>query len=133
MLVNKGSNTSSSEQIINLGQLNIFLLYMFIKFGDWYYSKETNQQSKKIDINKPNLSIMNKDIGDNTIGSDSNNTKSNLNICPMCSLSFTNPVTISCCGVVYCNNCLVRYMKTNKACFNCKNKISNSNVIKIYK
>lgn len=133
MLVNEGSTMASSEQGNYLGQINIFLLYLFIKFGDWYYSKETNLPNKKIHLSKPKIPISDS-LYTTKSSSLSTTTSSSSSICPICTLDkLINPTTLSCCGIVYCNGCLTNYMRTNSSCFNCKNQIKSSNIIKIYK
>jgi len=90
------------------------MLFLFIKLGEWYYSKEENDD-RVIDVTPP-----------------IRQRKTNNNICPICNNHIIDPVLVKCCGVVFCENCLVTMMKTKKNCPISKNEINTDFIVKIY-
>lgn len=113
--VNKISSNSIKDKFFEFSkQLNLFLLFLFIKFGEWYYSKE-EIDNKIDDISPPTRqrNIMN-------------------NICPLCINEIIEPVMLKCCGSVFCQSCLLTFMKTKKYCPISKNEINTDTIIKIY-
>lgn len=115
MTVNEGSKKALSDQILNLGkQINLFFLYIFIKLGEWYYSKET-KSSDVVEIEPPKRHI--KNISEN---------------CPVCSNQIIQPTAVKCCGCVYCDTCIKSALKKSDQCPVCKNEISELDLIRIF-
>ena len=120
ILVNFGSNDNFSDKFLHIGkQINLFLLYMMIRFGEWYYQKEEKQESNIVEIEKPNISIGAKQ-----------------NKCPMCKInthSIANPKALKCCGYVICENCILSHLKIKNRCPVCQNLINKENsIVNIY-
>jgi hypothetical protein len=115
MVVNQGSK--DTDKFLNIGkQLNLFFLFIIIRFGEWYYSKETKDENKIVEIDPP------KNI----------NKLVEKNNCPICKKSeIESPVAMRCCGYVLCEIC-VGSNKTSGKCLVCLNKINSNYYIKIY-
>jgi hypothetical protein len=90
------------------------MLFLFIKLGEWYYSKEESDD-RIVDVTPPTRQR-------NTIN----------NICPICNNQIIEPILLKCCGVVVCENCLVTLMKTKKICPISMNEINTDLIVKIY-
>lgn len=117
MTVNRGSNDVISDKILNFGkQINLFFLYIFIKFGEWYFSKESQANDSVVAIEPPARKINN-----------------NSSFCPVCKESnIKEPVAVKCCGYVYCDNCLKNALKIKEQCSMCENELLETDIIKIY-
>lgn len=116
MIVNQGTKDTMSDKFLNIGkQLNLFFLYMFIRFGEWYYTKEVKNETV-IEIDPPKI-----------------NNRAVLNKCPICNDGIISPIVVKCCGFVYCDICLREYLKSKEKCLICKNSIDIAKLIKIYK
>jgi hypothetical protein len=111
---NSGANSENNESLDLSKQFNLFLLYLFIKIGEWYYSKD-EIESNITEVNPPKRSKY-----------------SVSNQCPICSSQIIEPVFLKCCGVVFCENCLLNYMKKTKICPVSKDQISSESYVKIY-
>jgi hypothetical protein len=87
MTVNQGNKDNLSDKLLNIGrQLNLFFLYMFMKFGEWYYSKE-NIVGQTVEIKPPIKNIES-------------------SVCPTCKNTPNIPCALKCCGIVFCERCI---------------------------
>lgn len=125
MLVNQGEK----DKIITMGkQLNLFLLFMFIKVGEWYYSKE-NKSEVIVEVDPPRRDVTNNNI---RVAHSDTHTEV-VNSCLIGhSHTIKSPQAVRCCGFVFCENCIENYLKTSSKCPNCLNVINKQYLIKIY-
>ena len=94
MIVNQGGYSASNESFIDVNKsLSLFFLYFFLKFGEWYYSKDENDSSIT-ELHPPKRKL---------------NLKSN--ICQICFNQIIDPVMLKCCGTVFCENCIANFIK----------------------
>jgi len=120
MTVNKGSTGVVSEKFLHLGrQLNLFFLFMFVRLGEWYYKKESNNEIG-VEIEAPGKI---------------NSLEIKESICPICKSLMNNHsiIAVKCCGTVYCENCIRKEVEESGKCFVCANFIEDEDLVKIFK
>ena len=47
-------------------------------------------------------------------------------ICLICTFPAKDPMQLSCCGKIFCTNCLTEYNKRSKQCSNCRSNSGTS-------
>lgn len=119
MTVAQGSKEAFSDKFLNIGkQLNLFFMYMFIRFGEWFYQKETKNEIQE-EIDPPLV-----------------NNKIHPENCPICQneLKRINNILVAarCCGFVFCENCMTNHLNLKSKCPMCSFNININHLIKIY-
>ena len=144
MTINKGSTGSFTDKFLNIGkQLNLFLLFIFIRIGEWYYSKDSTEV-RNIEIESP---VVDKTIK-RTINSgieieNPSETLFRKGKCFMCDKKPNNDqiLVLVCCGLIFCENCYkVKREKILKNIMNpeefkcpiCNKKIIETSFVKVY-
>ena len=103
--INEGNNHINDDFLYsNSKQLNMFLLFLFMKVGEWFYSKR-NENKEKVVINLPQTASLH-----NLINSNENpyldSIKTNIVICNKCNKHPNSPVICRLCGKVFCMICI---------------------------
>ncbi len=143
MTINKGSTGSFSEKFLNIGkQINIFLLFIMIRIGEWYFSKDSNTDNKQINIAVPLVekSVM-KSVNNGSLKEIPQKTFSK-GKCIFCDKKLNNDeiLVLICCGLIFCQTCSKTNMDKiykNKSseslnCPTCTKRIGETSYIKIY-
>ncbi len=144
MTINKGSTGNFTDKFLTIGkQLNLFLLFIFIKIGEWYYSKDSNE-NKNIEIEPP---VVDKVIKRNKNSGIKIENPSEILFkkgrCFMCSKkpSSDEILVLICCGLMFCEYCYkAKREKIQKnvltpedfKCPLCDKKIVDTSFVKIY-
>jgi len=144
IIINKGTTGSFSDKFLNFGkQINLFLMFIFIRLGEWYYSKESNE-------NKVHEIIPPFRINDIKAIKDSNKIELNKGKCFICK-KFPEKESLFltlCCGNIICNECFIndndnkKFIEFNNLikvgnfeyykCLTCKKIIDGNSVIRLY-
>jgi hypothetical protein len=119
MTVAQGSKEAFSDKFLNIGkQLNLFFMYMFIRFGEWFYQKETKNEIQE-EVEPPLV-----------------NKKTHSENCPIChnDLKRINNTIVAarCCGFVFCENCIINHLNLNAKCPMCSFNINLNYLFRIY-
>lgn len=117
MIVNQGSKESFSDKFLNIGkQLNLFFLYMVIRFSEWFLQRNKQKSDETITEVEPPRNVNKQNIK---------------NECPICHSKtnlIKNQIVLSCCGFIYCEECL----KNKHKCKICETNIETIITIKIF-
>ena len=118
MIVNKGSKEAFSDKFLNIGkQINLFIIFLFLRIGEWYYNKEIENNNSPVKLKSPEKIIT---------------TKYACPICLINSSEISSVYAARCCGYIFCELCIKNHLKLYNSCFFCKNASNESELIKIY-
>lgn len=138
MTINKGTTGNVSDKFLNIGkQLNLFLLFIFLRLGEWYYSKDSSD-NKTYEIEAP-LDIRDKDLNSENV----QNKKIINRKCFICEKfpKLENVMLSICCGLIFCEECYLKENnqsnksqnhRKNVICPLCEKHIDDSCCTKIY-
>jgi len=148
MTINKGSTGSFSDKFLNIGkQINLFLLFIFIRLGEWYYSKDTSE-NKSIQIETPVVEKTEK----HSIRTGNEYENENMNLgkvlfhkgkCFICGKRPNNDelLVLICCGMMFCETCYkikINKIREHKSlsdqfiCPICSKFITDTSFVKLY-
>lgn len=144
MTINKGSTGSFKDKFLNIGkQLNLFLLFIFIRLGEWYYSKDSTE-NRSIDIEPPAIDkTIKKTLNSGIEIKNPNESLFKTGKCFMCNKRPDNNeiLVLICCGLMFCENCYKNKrekLQNNKLrpddfkCPICDKKIIETSFVKVY-
>lgn len=144
MTINKGSTGNFTDKFLNIGkQLNLFLLFIFIRIGEWYYSKESTE-NKNSEIEPPVVEkTIKRSLSSGIEIENPSETSFKKGKCFMCNKKPSNDeiLVLICCGLMFCENCYKdkrdKIQKNNLSseefkCPVCGKKIVDTSFVKVY-
>jgi hypothetical protein len=144
MTINKGSTGSFKDKFLNIGkQLNLFLLFIFIRLGEWYYSKDSSENTS-IEIEPPTVEkTIKKTLSPGVKIGNPKETLFNNGKCFICNNKPNNYeiLVLICCGLMFCEKCYKNkrekiqkntFCSEDFKCPLCDKKIIDTSFVKVY-